>query len=117
MPAPTYFRWPVLAALGLVPLLSARARAPEPPAANEPADGLERWRKLLPPGLGMEQVRKRLKGQPARTCRQIFAHRYLEQWLYERPAALRLEFDCLRGQRPTLSTVRPLHAGPVAPPP
>ncbi len=62
--------------------------------AIEPFANLER-------GMTSEQVRKRL-GAPKHIARQILYHRYLEQWIYEAPRAVRLTFDCPRGQKPQL---------------
>jgi hypothetical protein len=61
----------------------------------------------LPRGLSPSQVRDRL-GRPRWVCRQVLAHRYVEQWVYGEPHFLRLEFDCPRGQKPQLQSVRPL---------
>jgi hypothetical protein len=44
-----------------------------------------------------EEVRRKL-GAPRRTARQVLYNRYLEQWVYDRPARVHLEFDCPRGQ-------------------
>ncbi len=57
------------------------------------------------PGMSPEQVRERL-GPPARVARQILSQRYLEQWLYDAPHHLRLEFDCPRGQPARLVSVQ-----------
>jgi hypothetical protein len=50
-------------------------------------------------GLTAKEVRQ-LLGRPARTARQILDRRYREQWIYDAPASLRIDFDCLRGQEP-----------------
>ncbi len=52
-------------------------------------------------GMTSEQVRNRL-GAPKHIARQILYHRCLEQWSYEEPLAVRLTFDCPRGQKPQL---------------
>jgi hypothetical protein len=44
-------------------------------------------------------------GQPQRIDRQILSQHYLEQWTYETPARLVLEFDCRKGQEPRVLTV------------
>jgi hypothetical protein len=55
----------------------------------------------LRPGMTIQQVRD-LLGDPRRIARQVLYQRYLEQWVYESPLPLRLEFDCRRGQPPAL---------------
>lgn len=52
-------------------------------------------------GMTPEQVRQ-LMGDPKHIARQIFYHRYREQWLYEAAVPIRLTFDCPRGQKPQL---------------
>jgi hypothetical protein len=60
----------------------------------------------VPLGTHPEEVQGKL-GRPARISRQVFSHRAREQWLYGPPHNLRLLFDCLRGQKPTLIRIRP----------
>jgi hypothetical protein len=55
------------------------------------------------------EVRDRL-GPPARVARQILYRRHIEQWVYDTPAARRVEFNCVRGQEPYV-----LHVVPPAP--
>ena len=58
------------------------------------------------PRLGMTAPEARaLLGEPLAVSRQILANRCLEQWHYR---ALRLSFDCPRGQRPRLVAVAAL---------
>jgi hypothetical protein len=83
------------------------ARADEPDRPTAPAD-LTRLR----PGVAQAEVR-RLLGPPRRVARQILYKHYLEQWVYDGPDPLRIEFDCVRGQEPQILTV---HA-PTAPRP
>ena len=52
-------------------------------------------------GMTLEQVREQV-GPPKRIVRQILYHRHIEQWIYDQPVAARLQFDCLRGQKPQL---------------
>src|SRR5262249_4517577 len=85
-------------------LLAAPAAAPslrsdEPPPAFDVAQ--------LRPGLSQDAV-VRLLGQPKRVARQILYRRYLEQWVYDGPKAVRVEFDCPRGQAPQVLSVFPL---------
>jgi hypothetical protein len=63
-------------------------------------------------GMTPDQVRQIL-GPPRRIGRQILYQRYIEQWVYDTPRPLRLEFDCRRGQLPSL-LLPP--AAPPAPP-
>lgn len=58
-------------------------------------------------GMSADDVRRRL-GPPRRVARQVLYRRYLEQWVYDGPEAVRIEFDCPRGQRPQVLTVQPL---------
>lgn len=52
-------------------------------------------------GMTPEQVHQ-LVGAPKHITRQLFYHRYREQWLYDTPGPFRLTFDCPRGQKPQL---------------
>jgi hypothetical protein len=56
-------------------------------------------------GISPAQVRH-LLGGPQRVARQILYHRYFEQWLYDAPFHLRVEFDCRQGQEPQVVSVR-----------
>jgi hypothetical protein len=89
----------------LVPARSATELPPLDPA--RPLSESERTQRLaeVQPGLAPDAV-QRLIGAPRSTCRQILYHRYLEQWLYDSPFSVRLEFDCLRGQEPRLLSVQ-----------
>jgi hypothetical protein len=71
----------------------------------ERADRLKR----VQPGLSPDQVRQ-LLGPPQRTARQILYHRAREQWLYEAPFSIRLDFEYVRGQEPYLLSVQPTTA-------
>jgi hypothetical protein len=61
----------------------------------------------LVPGLSQKEV-LRLRGQPQHKARQILYRRYREQWVYDEPNAVRIEFDCVRGQEPRILTVQRL---------
>jgi hypothetical protein len=76
---------------------SALLRGSDP--KEEPAHAFAK----LQSGMSPEQVRQ-LVGAPKRVTRQIFYHRYREQWIYDTPVPLRLTFDCPRGQKPQLLT-------------
>jgi hypothetical protein len=51
-------------------------------------------------------------GSPKRTARQILSGRYLEQWTYDGPTPVRIEFDWRKGQEKQILTVQPLSAPP-----
>ncbi len=54
-------------------------------------------RQKIQRGMTPYQVRGRL-GPPKRVGRQILYKRYLEQWTYDGPGPLIVEFDCVKGQ-------------------
>ena len=83
------------------------AQAADPDKAEAPFDQAK-----LPKGMSQAEV-QRLLGPPKRIARQILYRRYLEQWVYEGPNAVRIEFDCMRGKEPQILTVSPL--APVRP--
>ncbi len=82
--------------------LTASGRADD---ADKPAD-LSRLHK----GLTQAQVRQFL-GPPNHVARQILYRRYLEQWVYDGPNPVRIEFDCVRGNKPQIITVHAPTAG------
>jgi hypothetical protein len=49
---------------------------------------------------------RRLIGPPGHTARQILYNRAIEQWLYDSPFFVRLEFEYRRGQEPQLLSVQ-----------
>ncbi len=58
---------------------------------------------------GMTAVEvRRLRGEPDRIARQHLNRRYLEQWIYERPPSLRVEFHGAKGQEARVVQVHPL---------
>ena len=63
-------------------------------------------------GMTPAEVRQML-GPPARVARQILFRRHLEQWVYDQPEAVRVEFNCVRGEEPYVLTVT--HAAGLAP--
>lgn len=85
------------------PALSADAN---PPLGVGVADECLEIRMRLRPGMSAAAVRKAL-GPPQSIARQILFHRYREQWFYERPCRLRLDFECHKGQPPQLRQVLP----------
>jgi hypothetical protein len=50
----------------------------------------------------------RLLGQPKRVSWQILYRHQIEQWAYEDPAAVRIDFDCVKGQDPRFLRVHSL---------
>src|SRR5690242_7680636 len=86
-----------LCAAGDRPAARADEPGPRPPAEVD----------QLRPGMSQDEVR-RLLGPPRQTARQILYRRYLEQWVYDGPNAVRIEFDCVRGKEPQILTVHPL---------
>jgi hypothetical protein len=83
----------------LLGLLAGATPADEPPPRpvfRTEADWAAAVAKLTP-GMPAAEVEKAL-GPPRRRARQLLYQRYLEQWLYDEPGLLRLEFDYRRGQ-------------------
>jgi hypothetical protein len=68
----------------------------EPPA--EPA----RVRK----GMTATEVRA-IYGQPKKVARQLLYRKHLELWTYDAPVNIRIEFECPRGEEPTVLNVQP----------
>jgi hypothetical protein len=93
----------LLAALGLG-FVSAAEEKQVPP---NPAAALAK----VAPGQNPEQVRETLGVGPHRIARQLLYHRYREQWTYDQPYFVRLEFDCPRGQKPQLISIQKLAPG------
>jgi SmpA / OmlA family len=61
----------------------------------------------LRPGMTAAQVQD-LVGRPRHVARQILYARYLEQWTYDDPISVRIEFDWRKGQERQILTVQPL---------
>ena len=51
-------------------------------------------------------------GKPKQIARQILYGRYVEQWTYDEPIPVRIEFDWRKGQEKQILTVQPL-SGPA----
>src|SRR5262249_48869268 len=79
--------------LALLPLLLVAGAL----AAQEPSPPVQR-------GQTAAEVRQRL-GPPVRVSRQILFRRPLEQWHYDAPRPLRVEFNCVRGEEPYVCSV------------
>lgn len=92
-------RW-LVALLGLAILAADPVAGPALEADAPPKDRINL-------GMSLSDVRRTL-GPPKRVARQIFHHRYREQWLYEQPARLRVHFDCVRGQPARVVRIQPL---------
>jgi hypothetical protein len=54
--------------------------------------------------LSPQRVRE-LLGPPQRKSRQVLYKRHIEQWFYDPPLGLCVEFDCVLGQKPRLLSV------------
>jgi hypothetical protein len=91
----------VLTALVAALLFSNRCHSERPADPDKPDPG------NLRPGMSQAEV-LRMRGPPKHMARQILYRRYLEQWVYEGPDAVRIEFDCVRGKEPQILTVHPL---------
>jgi hypothetical protein len=85
---------------------------PSEPATTLPAAERRERIEQVRPGLSAEQVRQ-LLGPPQRVARQVLYHRYFEQWVYDAPLNLRIEFECRRGQQIQVQSVQA--ARPVQP--
>ena len=112
-PAPTGIRAACSCALILLAAMTSARCAPDLPPLDpaKPISESDRAQRLaeVQPGLAPDAVR-RLIGAPHSSARMILYHRYLEQWLYDPPFSVRLEFDCLRGQEPRLLSVQALES-------
>jgi hypothetical protein len=95
----------VALALPAQPVSTAPARG-GPDVANPPLIKAVDLNELRP-GMSATEVRQKL-GAPRRTARQILSGRYLEQWTYDAPLAVRIEFDWRKGQERQILTVHPL---------
>jgi hypothetical protein len=61
----------------------------------------------LRPGMTAARVLD-LVGKPRSIARQILYARYVEQWTYDDPIGVRIEFDWRKGQERQILTVQPL---------
>jgi len=93
-------------------LLGVFAWATEPHQLKpEPAADAKLDLARLHQGMTATEVRN-LLGPPKRTARQILYGRYLEQWTYDGPTPVRIEFDWRKGQEKQILTVQPLSSPP-----
>jgi hypothetical protein len=79
---------------GYLPFLRARTAADTSVTLN------------VRPGQSPAEVRDRL-GPPIRVSRQILFRHYVEQWVYDVPQPIRVEFHCSRGRDTYVSAVLP----------
>ncbi|HZT81626.1 MAG TPA: hypothetical protein VFA26_15475 [Gemmataceae bacterium] len=85
---------------GLLALaLAVRPARPADDPAADPARGVR-------PGMSPAEVERRL-GRPSRIARQVLYRRCLEQWLYDGPPPLRVEFSRVRGEPAQVQSVHP----------
>lgn len=56
------------------------------------------------PGMSVRDVRQ-LAGNPVSVSRQLLYRRHIEQWVYENPQPLRVQFSCIRGEEPVVTAV------------
>lgn len=75
----------------------------QPKAEVDPRDKVAQLR----PGMTAAQVRD-LVGKPRSIARQILYARYVEQWTYDDPFSVRIEFDWRKGHERQILTVQPL---------
>jgi hypothetical protein len=93
---------------------AGQARQPQPPpgpASYDPEQSLTEQERTL--RLSRIESRRstpsevrRSIGPPGHTARQILYNRAREQWVYDAPFFVRLEFECRRGQEPQLLSVQ-----------
>ena len=95
-------------ALVLVPSgIPAPAEPPEEPARERP-DVAKRDRLLSQIERQMPAARVRqFLGPPNRIARQVLFRRHLEQWIYDAPLAVRVEFFCVPGEEARVLNVLP----------
>jgi hypothetical protein len=55
-------------------------------------------------GMTASEVRQRL-GPPVRIVREVLYRRHIEQWVYEIPHPIRVQFSCIRGDDPFVTEV------------
>src|SRR5262245_10474759 len=102
--------WAALAVLGLF-WATGPASGAEPPPRPDPGIARPFDPSRLKPGMSATEVRDML-GSPKHTARQILSGRYLEQWTYDGPTPVRIEFDWRKGEEKQNQSVEPLSAPP-----
>jgi hypothetical protein len=110
------FRWSLALVLSLLSVLELSGQPASDPRGNaEPDAGKPPFKAIdaneLRPGMSAAEVRQKL-GAPRRTSRQILYGRYLEQWTYDGPVPVRIEFDWRKGQERQILTVQSLTLPP-----
>jgi hypothetical protein len=94
--------------VALVFVLLAAANLPNSTTADEPAVQSDEPRAVLAkiqPGTSAGEVRK-LLGSPKRMARQLLYRRAIEQWHYEEPAKMLINFEHTKGQEARVLSVR-----------
>jgi hypothetical protein len=84
--------------------------APPVPAADGEQPAVPFDPANLQKGMTQADVLRLMGRQPKQIARQILYRRYLEQWVYDGPTPVRIEFDCVRGKEPQIQTVHLLTA-------
>jgi hypothetical protein len=98
--------WRVAALAGFFVGFGGLVAAEAPRAGDMKADPKALLSRLKP-GMAATDVRD-LLGPPKQVARQILFSRYVEQWMYDDPVAVRIEFDWRKGQEKQIQTVQPL---------
>jgi hypothetical protein len=89
--------------VGCLALSAALAAEPRRADVVDPKEKVAQ----LHQGMTAAHVRD-LLGPPRHVARQILYARYLEQWTYDDPIGVRIEFDWRKGQERQIQTVQPL---------
>src|SRR5260370_31767245 len=95
--------------LALCPALPGQGRPPEPPApppfAGQPLTDRERAARLDRLAAGQSRAQAQaLLGPPRRRARQLVYQHVREQWVYDEPLVVRLDFESARGGEPRLAS-------------
>jgi hypothetical protein len=62
-------------------------------------------------GMTAAEVRN-LRGKPKQIARQIIYQRVIEQWVYDAPSPLIIQFECVKGREPRVLSVQAPRAKP-----
>jgi hypothetical protein len=76
------------------------AQGREDKGPPDPAKGVREVRAGMTP-----KVVRNLMGRPPRIARQILYRRFLEQWSYDTPNPVWIDFNCVKGQEPIVLAV------------
>jgi hypothetical protein len=102
-------RLPAVLLLALCPALPGQGRPPAPPApppfAGQPLTDAERAARLDRLAAGQSRAQAQaLLGPPRRRARQLVYQHVREQWVYDEPLAVRLDFEAAGGAEPRLAS-------------